>query len=221
MIMNPSLACGNWLCLKEDIDTLRAVGAEMFHIDVMDGHYVPNLCFPIDVVRAVRAYCDTSLEVHLMVDDPAAYIEPMQKAGADMLSFHLNATRFPISLLRRIRGLGMQAGIALNPTTAHSEVEAVLPYADFVNVMGVEPGFPGQSMLLLQTVKHLSFLNKMRAENQYGYRLMVDGGVDTENAAACIAAGADILVAGALAIYGQADSLANCAKRFMRLEKPK
>jgi pentose-5-phosphate-3-epimerase len=76
-------------------------------------------------------------------------------------------------------------------------------------------------MLLLQTVKHLSFLNKMRAENQYGYRLMVDGGVDTENAAACIAAGADILVAGALAIYGQADSLANCAKRFMRLEKPK
>jgi ribulose-phosphate 3-epimerase len=157
VIMNPSLACGDWLCLKQDIDTLLSVGTEMFHIDIMDGHYVPNLCFPADVVRAVDAYCDAVLDVHLMTDRPEDYIEQMQKAGADMISFHVDETRFPISLLRRIRGLNMQAGIVLNPTTNHDDVAPLLEFVDYVDVMGVEPGFPGQQMLLKHTCGHLLF----------------------------------------------------------------
>lgn len=218
MIMNPSLACGSLLCLKEDIGTLLSVGTQMFHIDIMDGHYVPNLCFSADTVRAVDAFCDASIEVHLMTDQPGGYIEQMHAAGADMLSFHVDATRFPISLLRRIKTLGMQAGIVLNPNTNHADVEPVLDFVDFVNVMGVEPGFPGQRMLTEHTVKHISFLSNVRREKDYNYRIMVDGGVNMDNARVCMAAGADILVAGALAIYGQTEDLKTCAQRFMQLQ---
>ena len=218
MIMNPSLACGNLLCLKEDIDTLISVGAQMLHMDVMDGHYVPNLCFSADTVRAVAAYCDALIEVHLMTDKPDDYIKQMHEAGADMLSFHIDATRFPVSLLRRIKSLGMQAGIVLNPNTNHDDVESILEFVDFVNIMGVEPGFPGQQMLLEHTRRHISYLHEMRKAKGYSYRIMVDGGVNMDNARICIAAGVDILVAGALAIYGQTESLKTCAERFMFLD---
>ncbi len=220
-MMNPSLACGNLLNLKEDIDTLLSVGTQMFHIDIMDGHYVPNLCFSADTVRAVNAYCDVQIEVHLMTDEPCDYIEQMYAAGADLLSFHIDATRFPISLLRRIKALDMQAGIVLNPNTNHADVEPVLEFIDFVNIMGVEPGFPGQRMLTGHTVGHISFLNHIRKEKNYNYRIMVDGGVNMDNARVCMAAGTDILVAGALAIYGQTEDLKTCAQRFMQLQPDK
>jgi len=219
--MNPSLACGNLLCLREDIDTLLSVGTEMFHIDIMDGHYVPNLCFSADTVRAVDAYCDVTLDVHLMTDRPGDFIEQMHNAGADMLSFHVDATRFPIGLLRRIRGHGMQAGIVLNPNTNHDDVAPLLEFADYVNVMGVEPGFAGQQMLVKHTCGHLSFLRGVRGQKNYRFRIMVDGGVDMDNARTCMAEGADILVAGALAVYGQTESLEDCARRFMQLQPAK
>ncbi len=216
--MNPSLACGNLLNLKQDIDDLMSVGTRMLHIDIMDGHYVPNVCFSPDVVRAVCAYCGATVEVHLMTDRPEDYVERIKNAGANMLSFHVDATRFPISLIRRIKTGDMQAGIVLNPNTDHDDVTPLLEFVDFVNIMGVEPGFPGQTMLVKQTRRHIAFLHDERKKNQYAFQIMVDGGVNFENAQICLAEGADILVAGALAIYGQTDSLKECAKRFMLLQ---
>ncbi len=216
--MNPSLACGNFLNLKQDIDDLMSVGTKMLHIDVMDGHYVPNLCFSLNVVRAVSACCDATIEVHLMTDRPEDYVERMRDAGANMLSFHLDATRFPVGLLKRIKAAGMRAGIVLNPNTDHDDAAPLLEYVDYVNVMGVEPGFSNQTMLVNHTRRHLSFVQSERDKNRYAYQIMVDGGVTFENAKMCLAEGADILVAGGLTIYGQKDSLKECAKRFLLLQ---
>lgn len=200
VILNPTLACGNCLNFEKDLDILIDTGIEMLHIDIMDGHYVPNLCFSPDIIRELKKKYPFQIDVHLMVTDPGAYIEQMKDCGADLLSFHLNASPFSIRMLRLIRRNGMKAGIVLNPAEPVGLLEEVLEETDFILVMGVEPGFSGQRFLPNTTAK-VAKLDALRKQHGYQYQIEADGGIGDEELRRLKAAGADILVSGAFGVF--------------------
>lgn len=203
----PSILSADFCALGEDIR--RVETADWLHVDVMDGMFVPNITIGVPVVQSIRAHTDLFLDVHLMVEKPGRFVEAFAKAGADLLSVHLEADMPPQikSALDSMTACGVKRGIALRPITA---AEAVVPYLqaglDLILVMTVEPGFGGQSFLEHQ-------LEKIQAVRRYinaycpGCALEVDGGINAETAKRVIAAGADTLVAGS-AVYGAADPAA-------------
>ena len=203
LIVNPTLACGNPLNFKKDLDILENTGIKILHIDIMDGHYVPNLCFDTGMVGLIRKNYSFLLDVHLMVTNPADYILPLAAAGADYVSFHLDATHFPVRTLNQIRENGMKGGV-------------VLPYLDFVLVMGVEPGFSGQRFLE-GTVEKVSRLRDMREQLGLSYLIEADGGVDRENTVTLLENGADILVSGAFGVFEGRNGLEQDCKEYQEL----
>lgn len=206
LAVNPTLACGNLLNFKEDLDILEEVENRIVHIDIMDGHYVPNLCFNLDTVRRIRENYDFLIDVHLMVSHPGEYLEELSRAGADYVSFHLDAAPFAIRLLRQIREFNMGAGIVLNPSQPASALSEVLPYVDLVLVMGVEPGFSGQKFIP-GTFEKIQKLAQIRDEKGLSCLIEVDGGIDDVNGAECLRKGADILVSGAFGVFRKMDGL--------------
>lgn len=200
LIVNPTLACGNPLNFEADLDILERTGIRMLHIDIMDGHYVPNLCFDIRMVGLLKKHYSFLLDVHLMVTNPEVYIPVLKAAGADYVSFHFDAVRFPVRLLNQIRENGMKGGVVLNPGQGPEMISAVLDYVDFVLVMGVEPGFSGQKFLP-GTVDKVRMLSDMRNARRQNWLIEVDGGVDRENTIALLRNGADILVSGAFGVF--------------------
>lgn len=200
LLVNPTLACGNVLNYKHDLDILEESGNRILHLDVMDGHYVSNLCFDIPTIRRIHEAYPFLLDVHLMVTDPESYIEPLRQAGAEYVSFHLDATSFHIRLLRMIGKCGMKGGVALNPSQPVSCLSELLPEVDMVLVMGVEPGFSGQSFLP-GTLEKIRQLDQIRRDQGYPWLIEVDGGIDDENGRLCIEAGADVLVSGAFGVF--------------------
>lgn len=200
----PSILSADFCNLERDIQKVSS--ADWLHVDVMDGMFVPNISIGVPVVQSIRKHTGMFLDTHLMVEKPGRYVDAFAKAGADLLSIHLEADMPPAlhAALDRIEDLGVQKGIVLRPITA---AEAVIPYLqrgiDLVLVMTVEPGFGGQSFMADQ-------LPKIAAIRTYIDRycpachLEVDGGVNTQTAGSCVAAGADVLVAGS-AVYGAAD----------------
>ncbi len=206
LLINPTLACGNFLNCRENLDILVKVGNTVLHLDVMDGHYVPNLCFNLDQIRTIRENYPFLLDVHLMVTNPENYIPLLDNAGADYVSFHLDASSFPIRLIRQIQEAGMKAGVVLNPSQSAALLSETLAYADYILLMGVEPGFSGQSFLP-GTVDKIRELDRIRRERGYPYLLEVDGGIDDENSLLCLEAGADILVSGAFGVFRNRDGL--------------
>jgi ribulose-phosphate 3-epimerase len=188
----PSLLASDFAHLEREVEAVEAAGAPALHLDVMDGHFVPNISFGIPVVEAVRRITDLPLDVHLMISNPAEYIEPFRKAGADSLSVHVEAVKDPRPVLDKIRALGALAGLAFNPPTPLAAIEPFLGSCDIALVMSVMPGFGGQHFDDVALTK----LRTLTARSDCDALLEVDGGVNAETAGACAEAGAELFVAG-------------------------
>jgi len=194
-ILAPSILASDHANLAAGVSAVKTLGLQWVHIDIMDGHFVPNLTFGPGVVKALRQKSDLFFDVHLMLDNPDGYVEAFANAGANLISIHVEPEYDIEASLRRIRGLGCQNGIVLNPDTP---AEAVYPYLDAVDlvlVMTVQPGFGGQAFRE-DTLSKLSALDGRRQDGNLKFRLEVDGGVDLETAPRCRAVGADTFVVG-------------------------
>lgn len=194
-IIAPSLLAADFLHLQEQCDMLNESEAEWFHLDVMDGRFVPNISFGIPVIEQIRKATNKVCDVHLMIVEPEKYAEAFKKAGADILSVHLETCPHLHRNIQQIKGLGMKAGVVLNPHTPVSLLEDVLEDLDLVLLMSVNPGFGGQKFIP-RTLGKIRALRKMIDERGLKVYLEVDGGVTLENAPAIVEAGADVLVAG-------------------------
>ena len=186
--------------MAEAISAIEQGGASVLHVDVMDGHFVPNITIGLPVVRSLRAATRMTIDTHLMITEPGRYAVEFVKAGADMVSVHIEADVHIQRTLVAIRDAGAQAGIAINPGTPLVSLEEALPYADFVLLMSVNPGFGGQSFVPTSLDK-LRRLKRMIDERGLKTRIEIDGGIDKNNIAEIVEAGAEIIVAGS-AVFG-------------------
>ena len=202
-LVAPSLLSANFLNLGKDIVMLNQSEADWFHLDVMDGLFVPNISFGFSIIEQIRKATNKLLDVHLMIVEPERYLERFVKSGADILSIHAEACKDPAEALKTIRGLGAKAGIVINPGTPVSVLARVINEADLVLVMSVNPGFGGQSFIN-GTIGKIVELKQIINSRTLNVLIEVDGGVDLQNAKALINAGVDILVAGS-AIFGSPD----------------
>jgi ribulose-phosphate 3-epimerase len=201
IIIEPSILSADYARLGDQVREAETAGAEAIQIDVMDGHFVPNLTFGPGIVRALRPLVGLKLDVHLMVDNPDLFIRPFAQAGADRLIVHQEACAHPDRTLRAIRELGLAAGVAVNPGTDVRILETILDLTDLIQVMTVNPGFGGQEFIPSQLEK-IDRLRAMLRERGLAVPIAVDGGIDEKTAPKVVAAGATILVAGS-AIYNR------------------
>ena len=194
-IIAPSLLSANFLKLEQDCEMLNTSAAEWFHLDIMDGRFVPNISFGLPVISAIRKSTQKVCDVHLMIEEPEKYAQAFKDAGADVLTVHVEACRHLHRNIQQIKSLGMKAGVALNPHTPVSSIEEIIADVDLVCVMSVNPGFGGQKFIPA-TLAKIKLLKKLILEKKSSALIEVDGGVTLENAASIIEAGADVLVAG-------------------------
>ena len=207
-ILSPSILSADYMHFHADMDKTKADGAKWLHVDIMDGHFVPNMSFGYAWVKSMRKITDLVLDVHLMIDTPIKYAEEFCKAGADYLTIHVEADtpENTMACIDKIRALGVKPGSVVKPNTPAEALAEYLPKVDLVLVMTVEPGFGGQKFMEHMMPK-LKQLRAMLDEVNPGCHLEVDGGVDLNTAQICKANGADVLVAGS-AFYGAADRAA-------------
>ena len=208
-LIAPSLLAADFARLGEEVDAVAAAGADWLHLDIMDGHFVPNISFGPVLVKALRKRSSMPFDVHLMIAPADPYLAAFADAGADLISLHPEAGPHLHRSLQTIRALGKKAGVVLNPATPVDAVAHVLDLTDLILVMSVNPGFGGQSFIDSQLAK-IATLRRMIDATGRSIHLQVDGGVTAKTAPACIAAGADCLVAGT-AVFGQADYAAAIA----------
>ena len=204
-IIAPSLLSANYLNLADDCNMLNKSEAEWFHLDVMDGKFVPNISFGPMIIEFIRKTTTRVCDVHLMIVEPERYAEAFKNAGADILTVHVEACTHLHRNIQQIKSLGMKAGVAVNPHTPLSMIEHVLGDIDLVCLMSVNPGFGGQSFIP-ETLRKIADLKKKIAEKNAPVLIEVDGGVSTGNAASIVQAGADVLVAGN-AVFKSADPI--------------
>jgi ribulose-phosphate 3-epimerase len=202
----PSILSADFTRLGEEIAAAERGGAAVIHCDVMDGHFVPNLTIGLPVVKSLRRATRLPLDAHLMISEPGLYAEQFVRAGADMVSVHVEIDPHLHRTLASIKGAGAQAGIVLNPATPLSALEEALAYADYVLVMSVNPGFGGQKFIQTSLDK-VRRLRRMIDERGLKTRIEIDGGIDRDNIAEVVAAGAEIVVAGT-AVFGTGDPTA-------------
>lgn len=194
-IIAPSLLSANFLNLQADCDMLNKSEADWYHLDVMDGRFVPNISFGPMIIEFIRKATTKVCDVHLMIEEPEKYAEAFKKAGADILTVHYEACTHLHRNIQQIKSLGMQAGVALNPHTPVNLLEDILADIDLVCIMSVNPGFGGQSFIP-HTLTKICQLRKMIDDRGLNVKIEIDGGVTLGNAAEILAAGAHVLVAG-------------------------
>jgi ribulose-phosphate 3-epimerase len=200
MLVSPSILSADFSRLGEDVLAVQEAGADWIHVDVMDGHFVPNITIGPLVVSAVKKIARVPLDVHLMISEPDRYLEEFQAAGADILTVHTETCPHLHRTLARIRELGMRAGAALNPSTSLETVEYVLAQTDMIVIMTVNPGFGGQSFIR-EMLPKVRALKEMINNSGYDVLIQVDGGVSPETAPDLANSGADVFVAGS-AVFG-------------------
>ena len=194
----PSLLAADFARLVDEVRRIEEAGVEILHLDVMDGHFVPNLSFGVPVIEKLRLVTELFFDVHLMITDPAKYAEPFVKAGADLVTFHIEVDPQPSGLIEGIRSLGARVGVSLNPSTEAAALEPALSDVDLVLVMSVWPGFGGQQFIESSVDKLKAIRPRLRPDQ----RLEIDGGIGPDTVAKAVQGGADTLVAGS-AVFGQ------------------
>lgn len=209
----PSILAADFARLGEEVSMINSSEADWIHCDVMDGKFVPNISFGIPVLEAIKKHSQKPLDVHLMIVEPERYISTFKKAGADVLTVHVEACVHLDRTLRAIREEGMLAGVALNPSTSLSTIEEILPLIDLVCLMSVNPGFGGQKFISAVIDKTRRLKNMIR-EAGTSTLIEIDGGVTTANAETLLAAGADVLVAGSFVFQSEnpVQTIANLKK---------
>ena len=199
----PSILSADFANLERDIKELESIGIDMFHIDVMDGNFVPNISFGFPIIESIRPKTDKVFDCHLMIANPENYVEQFCKVGCDMVSFHIEATNHADRVIQVIKNNGKKAGIVLNPQTSIESIKYLLPKLDYVLIMTVNPGFGGQKFIpeMLEKIEELA---KLREEKNYNFLIEVDGGINTETSKSCRDKGADLLVCGSF-LFGASD----------------
>ncbi len=194
-IIAPSILAADFANLQREIEMINASEADWVHVDVMDGRFVPNISFGIPVTAAISKHANKPLDVHLMIESPENYVEDFKKAGAEIITVHIEACRHLHRNLQQIKDIGCRAGVALNPHTPISQLEEVIENIDLVCLMSVNPGFGGQKFIE-NTYKKIFQLRKMIDSSNSKALIEIDGGVNLDNAAKLMQCGADVLVAG-------------------------
>lgn len=200
----PSILSADFSCLGKQIQEVERGGADILHVDVMDGHFVPNITIGLPVVKSLAAATKLPLDTHLMISDPGQYAVQFVKAGAQMVSVHVEADAHLHRTLMSIKAAGAKAGVVLNPATPVGAVEEALKFVDYVLVMSVNPGFGGQKFIP-ESLEKVRRLRQMISEKQLPVRIEIDGGIDENNIETVVSAGAEIIVAGS-AIFGKPDA---------------
>ena len=209
-IISPSMLSADFGHLDRDTRMIHDSQAQWIHIDVMDGVFVPNISFGFPVMKAIRKASDKFMDVHLMIVEPEKYLKRFVEAGADLVTFHYEATSDPMQAVSIIKSAGAKAGISIKPATPVELLEPLLPYLDLVLIMSVEPGFGGQSFIPGSTDK-VRQLRRLIDQNNLSVLIEIDGGVSALNAGELFDAGCDALVAGS-AVFGAPDPKAEIAK---------
>ncbi len=199
----PSLLAADFARLHEDVQRVEKGGATVLHLDVMDGHFVPNMSFGGPILKSLRKHTGMFFDAHLMIEEPKRYAESFAKAGCEHITFHIEVTDEPAAVVEHIRGLGASVGVSLNPTTPASSIESILADVDMVLIMSVWPGFGGQKFITDVLPKTREIADRLRPDQ----RLEMDGGIDPTTVAAAAAAGVDTFVAGT-AVFRQPDPVA-------------
>jgi ribulose-phosphate 3-epimerase len=200
-LISPSILSADFAKLGEEVRAIDAAGADWIHVDVMDGHFVPNLTIGPGVVKALRPHSAKPFDVHLMISPVDSYLEAFAAAGADIITIHPEAGPHTHRTVQAIKALGKKAGVALNPATPAKMLDYLIDDIDLVLVMSVNPGFGGQSFIAGQ-LRKIEAVRKMIDKTGRAIHLEVDGGIDVDTASACVAAGADVLVAGTATFRG-------------------
>ena len=203
----PSVLAADFARLGDQIAEADEGGADYIHLDVMDGHFVPNLTFGVPIIAAVRGSTEALFDVHMMVDSPEDYIDELAAAGADIITVHVEAVDQLHQVIKQIKDSGALAGLALSPATPVTTLQHILPELDLVLIMSVNPGFGGQSFIP-NTIGKIAQVRSMLDDNGLTTKLEVDGGIGPDNAEDVVKAGARVLVAGS-AVYSSADGVAS------------
>lgn len=203
MKIAPSLLSADFSNLEKEVKDVEKSGADLLHLDMMDGHFVPNLTFGVPIINAIRKHTKLPFDVHMMVFNPERYFDELKKADVQMISFHVEASIHQDRIIQEIKKRGIKAGIAINPATSITTIENILPILDYVLVMSVNPGFGGQKFISY-TIDKVKKLKEIIKSNGYNTLIEVDGGIKAENIKLLKNAGADICVAGS-SVFGKID----------------
>jgi ribulose-phosphate 3-epimerase len=217
MIIAPSLLAANFARLGREVERVNSSGADSLHLDIMDGHFVPNISFGPAVVQSIRPLTRLFFDVHLMCSQPEILLEPFAQAGADQLRIHAELGDAVTPLLWKIKSLGCKAGLVVNPSTGVSQALPYLQHIDSLLIMTVNPGFGGQSFIH-ETLPKVEQADAWRRERRLSYRIAVDGGIDFKTAAECALAGADTFISGT-ALFGSRNLGGAVAKMRRIVEK--